>query len=255
MQRQKFVQRLWLDHIHEHPDIGALRLWSVEMPAEYLALLTLSHPRWAMAPLVDRLVEMGYRRIQHYAMADRGLLATLLAPSANEPWLILAELQLGTLSRIPRRALEAQVDAACPPGSMEMLLPGDVRRWPMPDWQTYQQLRESHSLAAWLALRGPRLHHVGFDCASLGKPLDELDTLLHQQGMSGQDNRHNGFLPISPLLDYRYYNALPRRIAFAGGDEHRVHLGGLALVQKQIAVNQERIAEILMPHHTRCELD
>lgn len=254
MQRQDFVQRLWLDHVHEHPDIGALRLWPVETPAEYLALLTVSHPRWAMAPLVSALTNMGYTRKQHYAMADRGLLVTLLAAPANEPWLMLAELQLGTLSRTPRRVLEAQIDAACSPGSMEMLLPGDVRSWPMPDWPTYQELKASHPLAAWLSLRGPRLHHVGFDCARLGKPLKELDELLHQRGMNGQDDRHQGFLPISSLLDYRYYNALPRRLAFADGDEHRVHMGGLALVQKQLAANQERVAEILMPHHTRCEL-
>lgn len=255
MQRQDFIQRLWLDHVHEHPDIGALRLWPVETPAEYMALLTLSHPRWAMASLVKRLTDMGYIRRQRYAMADRGLLVTLLSPPAPGPWLVLAELQLGTLSRMPRRALEAQAEAACSTGSMQMLMPGDVRRWPMPDWHTYRRLEASHSLAAWLSLRGPRLHHLGFDCARLGKSLGELDGLLTQQGMSGRDDRHQGFLPISSLLDYRYYGALPRRLAFAGGDEHRIHLGGLSLVQKQIAANQERIAEILMPHHTRCELD
>ncbi|HSH48232.1 MAG TPA: DUF1338 domain-containing protein [Halomonas sp.] len=254
MQRQEFVQRLWLDHVHEHPDIAALRLWPIEAPAEYLALLTLSHPRWAMPPLVNALTAMGYTRKHRYAMADRGLLATLLAPPAHEPWLVLAELQLDTLSRAPRRALKSQVDAACAPKTMEILLPGDIRRWPMPSWHDYQALSASHPLAAWLSLRGPRLHHVGFDCERLGKPLNELDALLYREGMNGEDDRHQGFLPVSSLLDYRYYRARPRRLAFAQGDEHRVHLGGLALVQKQLATGQERAAEILMPHHTRCEL-
>ncbi|MEX2552781.1 MAG: DUF1338 domain-containing protein, partial [Actinomycetota bacterium] len=58
----------------------------------------------------------------------------------------------------------------------------------------------------------------------------------------------------SPLLDYCFYPTLSQRLPFAEGDEHRITLGGIALVQKQVSANQERTAELLLPHHTRCEM-
>ncbi|XKE43758.1 DUF1338 domain-containing protein [Halomonas organivorans] len=254
MQREEFVQQLWLDYVHQHPDIGALRLWPVESPPEYLALLTLNQPPWSMEALLPTLVRFGYRPVQRYAMADRGLLATLLAAPADGAWLVLAELQLGTLSRGPRETLRRLVAQAHPARARSQNLLCHGRPWPMPDWASYQALTAAHPLAGWLAVMGPRLHHPGFDCGRLGQDLGRLDDALRQAGLAGHADRHHGILPISPLLDYRFYPTQPRRLAFAQGDEHRVSLGGLALVQKQVSANQERAAELLLPHHTRCEL-
>lgn len=47
MQREEFLQQLWLDYIHQHPDVGMLRLWPTDAPAEYLTLLTLNQPPFA----------------------------------------------------------------------------------------------------------------------------------------------------------------------------------------------------------------
>ncbi|UYG09471.1 DUF1338 domain-containing protein [Halomonas sp. M4R1S46] len=254
MQREEFVQQLWLDYVHHHPDIGGLRLWPVETPPEYLALLTLNHGPWSMEALLPTLVRFGYRPVQRYAMADRGLLVTLLAAPDEGAWLVLAELQLGTLSRGPRAALERLVTQAPPEATRGQNLLCRARPWPMPDWASYQALAAAHPLAGWLAVMGPRLHHPGFDCARLGEDIGRLDTRLRDTGLSGDADRHHGVFPISPLLDYRFYPTLPRRLAFAEGDEHRLALGGLALVQKQVSANQERTVELLLPHHTRCEL-
>ena len=102
MQRQEFVQQLWLDYIHTHPDIGALRLWPLPAVAEYLTLVTLNHGPFSALALSGNLTHMGYRPIGQYAMADKGLLIHLLAPSDNSSWLVLAELQVGALSKAPR---------------------------------------------------------------------------------------------------------------------------------------------------------
>lgn len=254
MQRDEFVQQLWLDYVHQHPDIGGLRLWPVETPPEYLALLTLNQAPWSMQCLLPTLMRFGYRPMQRYAMADRGLLATLLAAPDDGAWLVLAELQLGTLSRAPRETLQQLVTQAPPDATRGQNLLCRGRPWPMPAWDTYQALTAAHPLAGWLAVQGPRLHHPGFDCARLGQDIDRLDEALGQLGLSGHADPHHGLFPVSPLLDYRFYPTQPRRLAFAEGDEHRVALGGLALVQQPISANQERAAEVLLPHHTRCEL-
>ncbi|MBB3189192.1 DUF1338 domain-containing protein [Halomonas cerina] len=253
MQREEFVQQLWLDYVHQHPDIGCLRLWPIEAPAEYLTLLTLNHGPWSMESMLPTLGRFGYRPQQRYAMADRGLLVTSLAPPGHEAWLVLAELQLGTLSRQPRERLQALVDdpATDTPGQEPLCR---RRPWPMPSWDAYQSLSLAHPLAGWLAVMGPRLHHVGFDCQRLGSDIETLDEQLRQSGLVGNADRHHGIFPVSPLLDYRFYATMSRRQPFAEGDEHRIALGGLALVQKQVSANQERAAELLLPHHTRCEI-
>ncbi|TDO13897.1 MULTISPECIES: DUF1338 family protein [Halomonas] len=254
MQREEFVQQLWLDYIHRHPDIGGLRLWPVEATAEYLAILTLNHGPWAMEVLLPILVRYGYRPHQRYAMADRGLLATLLAAPDEGAWILLAELQLGTLSRPPRERLLRLVGNADPREGRSQALLCHGRPWPMPEWSTYQALQLTHPLAAWLAVMGPRMHHAGFDCQRLGHDIVALDSQLRQAGLAGSSDRHQGLFPVSPLLDYRFYASRSQRLAFAEGDEHRIGLDGLALVQKQVSANQERAAELLLPHHTRCEL-
>ena len=104
MQREEFVQQLWLDYVHTHPDIGGLRLWPLHTAAEYLTLVTLNYGPFAMHALSLPLSRMGYRSVGHYAMADKGLLIHLMAPSDDSSWLVLAELQIGTLSKVPREA-------------------------------------------------------------------------------------------------------------------------------------------------------
>lgn len=254
MQREEFVQQLWLDYIHQHPDVGALRLWPTQAPAEYLTLLTLNHGPFAANELIPALGHVGFRPKQHYAMADRGLLVTLFAPPDDTAWLVLAELQLGTLSRRPRDQLTALVNQTHPRDTRGQNLLCRGRPWPMPDWHTYQALHEAHPLAGWLAVMGPSMHHVGFDCARLGNDLNSLDAELAKAGLRGSPDRRHGIFPISPLLEYRFYPTCSRRLAFAEGDEHRIDLGGLALVQKCLSSDHERAVELLLPHHTRCEV-
>ncbi|MDI5984970.1 DUF1338 domain-containing protein [Halomonas sp. M4R5S39] len=254
MQREEFVQQLWLDYVHQHPDIGGLRLWPVETPAEYLAILTLNHGPYGMDALLPTLAHFGYRLQHRHAMADRGLLVSLLSPPGDEAWLVLAELQLGTLSRAPRRRLESLVAKVPPEDRRGQNLLCRGRPWPMPDWPTYLALCQAHPLAGWLSVMGPRMHHAGFDCQRLGHDLGDLDTRMGEVGLTGNPDRHHGIFPVSPLLGYRFYPTCSQRLAFAAGDEHRIELGGLALVQKQVSANQERAVELLLPLHTRCEM-
>ena len=69
--------------------------------------------------------------------------------------------------------------------------------------------------------------------------------------LSGQQN---GVFSVSNLLEHRFYPAMPQKMVFNDGDEHRLCLGGLALIQKQVSDDHERVAEILLPFHTRCEM-
>lgn len=254
MQREEFVQRLWLDYIHHHPDIGGLRLWPLDAPAAYLALVTLNHGPFAMQAMLPTLTHLGYRCQHRHAMADRGLLVSLMAPPDGGAWLVLAELQLASLSRRPRDRLEGLVSQTHPEAYPDKSLVCDLRPWPMPTWDTYLSLHQAHPLAGWLAVMGPRMHHAGFDCDQLGMDLLALDTGMQGAGLIGDRDRHHGIFPVSPLLDYVFYPTLSQRLAFAEGDEHRIALGGVALVQKQVSANQERTAELLLPHHTRCEM-
>lgn len=144
MQRQEFVQQLWLDYVHTHPGIGALRLWPLSAKAEYLTLVTLNYGPFAAPTLSGNLAHMGYRAIGHYAMADKGLLVHLLAPSDGSSWLVLAELQLGTLSKAPREAIEALVKQSHPQDCKGHNLLSRGRPWPMPSWTLYQQLHLAH---------------------------------------------------------------------------------------------------------------
>ncbi|WP_249975608.1 DUF1338 domain-containing protein [Vreelandella olivaria] len=254
MQREEFIQQLWLDYIHTHPDLGALRLWPLNTSAEYLTLVTLNHGPFSASALEAKLAHMGYRSVGHYAMADKGLLIHLLSPGDSGSWLVLAELQLGTLSKSPRKALTGLVMQSHPADCKGQNLLCRGRPWPMPSWTLYQQLQTAHPLASWLAVMGPRLHHAGFDCATLGESLETLNTRLETAGMASLKGQQNGVFAVSTLLDHRFYPAIPQKIAFSDGDEHRLCLGGLALAQKHVGDDHERIAEILLPFHTRCEM-
>ncbi|GAB3335886.1 hypothetical protein ACFO0E_07045 [Chromohalobacter beijerinckii] len=77
MQRDEFLQQLWLDYIHCHPDTGALSLWALENRAEYCVLVTLNRPPYQAQRLLPALYHFGYRRVEHHAMADRGILAKM----------------------------------------------------------------------------------------------------------------------------------------------------------------------------------
>lgn len=255
MQREEFLQQLWLDYIHLHPELGTSDLWPSAAKAEYLVLLTLNHGPFSADALKPTLHHFGYRRVACYAMADRGLLVTLLSPSDASAWLVLAELQPCTLTQEPRQRLEALVAQAHPQDCRGQNLLCRGRPWPMPDWATYQHLQQAHPLAAWLAVMGPRLHHAGFDCEQLGVELEALDHVMQQAGLIGSADHHHGILPISPLLNYRFYPTCSRRLPFAEGDEHRIAMGGIALVQKCLpGSSRERPIELLFPHHTRCEI-
>ncbi|MGM0913655.1 MAG: DUF1338 domain-containing protein [Pseudomonadota bacterium] len=254
MQREEFIQQLWLDFIHQYPEIGGLRLWPLDAPVEYLALLTLNHRHHGMDALLPALERFGYRIRHRHAMADRGLLVNLLAPPGDGPWLAVAELQMGTLARRPRGLLEELVDQAPEAAHRGSNRLCRGRPWPMPDWEDYQALHQAHPLAALLAVNGPRLHHVGYDCQHLEASLDDLHRGMEEAGFAGTADRHHGLFPISPLVDYRFYPSGSRRLPFAEGDEHRVETGGIALVQKSVSAHQERVVELLLPHHTRCEL-
>ena len=254
MQREEFLQQLWLDYIHHHPDVGGLRLWPMDAPVEYMALLTLNQAPFTAVDLLPTLGHLGYRPEHRYAMADRGLLVSLLAPPDDGPWLVLAELQLGTLSREPRESLTSLVAQTHPKDTRGKNLLCRGRPWAMPSWGDYCKLQEAHPLAAWLAVMGPSVHHVGFDCERLGSRFESLDSALFDAGLEGSEERQRGIFPISPLLQYRFYPTCSRRLPFAEGDEHRIGLGGLALVQKRLNNAHERSVELLLPHHTRCEI-
>lgn len=254
MQRDEFLQQLWLDYIHLHPELGGLPLWTKDSSAEYLVLLTLNHGHFSAETLLPTLHHFGYRRVDSYAMADRGLLVTLLSPPDDGAWLVLAEFQPGTLTRVPRQRLEALIEQAHPQDCRGQNLLCRGRPWPMPDWATYQHLKQAHPLAAWLAVLGPRLHHAGFDCDRLGTDLNTLDRDMQLAGLIGSADRQHGIFPVSPLLSYRFYPTCSRRLPFAEGDEHRIAIGGVALVQKSLPSHHERAVELLLPYHTRCEI-
>lgn len=243
-------QQLWLDFIHQHPEVGALRLWPAESPLEYLVLATLSQSPWNMANTLTQLEEHGYRAVSHYALADRGLLVSLLASDRPGPRLIIIELQTTRLSSPARTTLQQLVTAGAP--NQQPLL-GASRPWPIPDWASYQLLQDDHPLAGWLAVMGPRVHHVGYDCTQLGRSLAELDNELQVHGFKPTAVNEQ-LLPVSALIEHRYYSACSRRQAFADGDEHRIASGGLQLVHSPPSAGNERVADVLLPPYTWCEI-
>lgn len=124
----------------------------------------------------------------------------------------------------------------------------------MPSWALYQQLQNAHPLAAWLSVMGPRLHHAGFDCYRINESIDTISKQLENAGMPSLSGQQNGVFSVSTLLEHRFYPATPQKVVFSDGDEHRLCLGGLALTQKQLSDDHERVAEILLPFHARCEM-
>lgn len=253
MQRNEFIQQCWLDYIHSHPDLGALTLTPRAEDAEYMTLMTLNADQFSARAISPALDSMGYQLVARYAMADKGLLIHLWSPQNSGCWLIIAELQLGTLPKRPREALTRLIHEGAPPANnVELFCHG--RPWPMPSWALHEKLLETHPLAAWLATMGPRLHHAGFNCQVLGQPLQAIDQQLGECGMARACAEQNGIFPVSSLLEHRFYPANAQKMVFADGDEHRVAFGGLALVQKRLEDNNDPIACQLLPYHTRCEV-
>ncbi len=169
-------------------------------------------------------------------------------------FMVLAELQLGTLSREPRERLTELVSRTHPQDTRGKNLLCRGRPWARPNWNDYLTLHDAHPLAAWIAVMGPSVHHAGFDCERLRSRFELLDDALAAAGLEGSEERQHGIFPVSPLLEYRFYPTCSQRLAFAEGDEHRICLGGLALMQKRLSSDHERAVELLLPHHTRCEI-
>ncbi|MGS2743903.1 DUF1338 domain-containing protein [Halomonas sp. LS-001] len=255
MQRKEFVQQLWLDYVHIHPDLGALPLWPTSVPAEYLTLLTMNVGQYSAKATAPLLAQMGYQPVGRYAMADKGLLIHIWAPDDDSSWLIVVELQMGALPKKPRENLIALIEQRSLKRTSEDVAPFcHGRPWPMPSWSLHEELIATHPLAAWLAVMGPRLHHAGFDCQSLGQPLHTIDQQLSESGVAHGCAEQNGIFPVSGLLEHRFYPTNAQKMVFSEGDEHRVSFGGLALVQKRVEHDHEPIACLLLPHHTRCEI-
>ncbi|MFG6666523.1 DUF1338 domain-containing protein [Halomonas sp. HNIBRBA4712] len=253
MHREEFERQLWLDYIHTHPDLGGLGIWPLDVKADYLTLLTLNHGPFSAQKLTQTLHRMGYVSATQYALADKGLIIHLLgAPQSS--WLILVELQLGALCTTPRDALLALIEQSHPQDCKGHNLLCRGRPWPMPSWALYQQLEAEHPLAAWLAAMGPRLHHAGFSCQSLGEPMAALDKALESAGMQCACNHQNGVFPVSSALEHHFYPAMPQKVVFSQGDEHRLCFGGLALAQKVLNDTGATIGEELLPPHTKCEM-
>lgn len=253
MQREEFERQLWLDYIHTHPDLGGLGLLPLDAKPDYLALLTLNHGPFSTARLTRTLKRMGYACATQYALADKGLLIHLLG-APNSSWLVLVELQPAALRTTPRNALIELVEESHPRDCKGHNLLCRGRPWPMPSWQLYQQLLAEHPLAAWLAAMGPRLHHAGFNCQTLGEPIAALNEAFERKGMQCTKDQENGLFPVSSMLEHRFYHALPQKMVFRQGDEHRLCLGGLALAQKIPGQGASTLCEALLPAHTRCEM-
>ncbi|WP_447556510.1 DUF1338 domain-containing protein [Vreelandella sp. EE22] len=253
MQREEFEQQLWLDYIHTHPELGGLDIWPLDIKAEYLTLLTLNHGSFSAAKLTHKLHRMGYASTTQYALPDKGLIIHQLAAD-NSSGLILVELQLNALCTSPRHALLELIERSHPQDCKGHNLLCRGRPWPMPSWALYQQLEAEHPLAAWLAVMGPRVHHAGFNCQSLGESLTVLDSALENIGLHCAKNQYNGIFPVSSALEHRFYPAMPQKMAFDQGDEHRLCLGGLALAQKAFESTSLTLCEDLLPPHTRCQV-
>lgn len=252
MQREEFEQQLWLDYIHTHPELGGLALWHGTR-ADYLTLVTLDIGPFSAVELTRKLHRMGYSPSAQYAMADKGLMIHLLRADDSST-LVLVELKLGTLCRAPREALKALVDQCHPQDCRGHNLLCRGRPWPMPSWSLYCTLEEEHPLAAWLSVMGPRVHHAGFDCRTLGEPIGVLDQALEGAGMPGHRHRYNGVFSVSKALEHRFYPAMPQRVAFSHGDQHRLCLGGLALAEPGGAASTMALCDELLPAHARCEM-
>mgnify|MGYP003338651377 CR=1 FL=1 len=77
------------------------------------------------------------------------------------------------------------------------------------------------ALAAWLAVMGPRLHHAGFDCATLNASLDSLGLQLeHVGGHVGHGPLDGLLLPLPERAADRpahHHRTMPRHPQFADG--------------------------------------
>ena len=93
-----------------------------------------------------------------------------------------------------------------------------------------------------------------FDCYRINESIDTISKQLENAGMPSLSGQQNGVFSVSTLLEHRFSPATPQKVVFSDGDEHRLCLGGLALTQKQLSDDHERVAEILLPFHARCEM-
>lgn len=244
MQREEFVQQLWLDYVHTYPDIGALPLWPADARVDYLALVTLDQGPFATKALLPKLGHMGYRLRHQQDGIETGCQLTALSPPGNEAWLVLIELNTKALQDDAGIALSELVNQAHPQDCKGHNLLCRGRPWPMPSWERYLTLNEAHPLAGWLAIMGPRIHHAGFDCRALGSSLDALDSAFQATGMESLDGSAHGLFPAHPALVSRFYPTLGQKVIFGHGDEHRLCLGGLG-VNQVCASDQRRGVEVM----------
>lgn len=229
MSWESFFEALWRNYLAVTPQAATIHRALADrgetVVNDHVALRTFDVSPISLAELEPTLLGLGYRRFAPYDFPARQLRAFgYLHEDPGAPRVFLSELLTGGFSgKLQRfvRSCCASVDSGATEDA-EIFLAG--RPWPMPTWQTYQDLLVESDYAAWLAVLGLCANHFTISVNGLRhfRTVPEIVDFVASLGFP--INEEGGRIKGGPtvLLEQAstYADHIP--MTFADGDQHDV---------------------------------
>lgn len=188
--------RLWTDYLEQNPKVrkiyDLLTAEGENVRNDHIAFRTFDDLRINVDVLAKPFLEAGYEPAGEYVFEEKKLFARHYEHKTDiqAPRIFISQLETGKFSEFLQSTVRSLVEKLPYElsSSTELLYAGNY--WGLPDFKTYQRLKEESEYAAWLYVYGFRANHFTISVNALKKydTLEKLNAFLKEKGFTLNDS-------------------------------------------------------------------
>lgn len=188
--------RLWKDYLEQNPEAqkiyDLLTAEGENVRNDHIAFRTFDDARINIEALARPFLKAGYEPSGEYVFEVKKLFARHYEHKTDTqaPRIFISQLETVKFSNFLQSTVRSLVDRLPDElvSSTELLFAGN--RWGIPDFKTYQRLKEESEYAAWLYVYGLRANHFTVSVNALKKydTLQKLNAFLKKKGFTLNDS-------------------------------------------------------------------
>lgn len=193
---QNIFDRLWQDYIEQNPQArhiyDLLLAEGEQVLNDHIAFRTFDDPRINVDVLARPFLAAGYQESGTYDFEEKKLFAKHYEHKSNPeaPRIFISQIETGKFSTYLQNTVKTLVEQLPESliNSSELIYSGNS--WSVPEFETYQQLKDESEYAAWLYVYGFRANHFTVSVNALKKynTLEKLNDFLKQSGFPMNDS-------------------------------------------------------------------